>query len=76
LTKIDPTRAWKFFFHPDFTVGAGISPARHRLVFADFTAGVELHHASKKSDYEILRKEYGRKFILPPIPLLHYFNVS
>ena len=33
------------FYHPDFTVGAGISPAQLSLV--DFTTGVELHQPLK-----------------------------
>ena len=35
------------FFHPDYTVGYGISPYRALLRFADFTAGEELHLALK-----------------------------
>jgi hypothetical protein len=27
---------WLFFYHPDFTVGLGISPNRHLSVFADY----------------------------------------
>ena len=35
------------FFHPDYTVGYGISPYRALLRFADFTAGQGLHLAPK-----------------------------
>lgn len=33
------------FFHPDYTVGVGISPTQ--LMLADFTAGRESHPALK-----------------------------
>ena len=33
------------FFHPDYTVGTGITPVQ--LALADFTAGRELHPALK-----------------------------
>ena len=36
-----------FFFHPDYTVGYGISPYRALLRFADFTAGQGFHLAPK-----------------------------
>ena len=36
-----------FLSHPDFTVGQGISPYREHLLFADYTAGMELHLFSK-----------------------------
>ena len=43
-----------FFFHPDYTVGIGISPIRgraalflRRVPFADFTAGEEFRLAPK-----------------------------
>ena len=36
----------RIFFHPDFTVGTGITPVR-RMALADFTAGGELHPALK-----------------------------
>ena len=36
------------FYHPDYTVGTGISPVREHELFADFTAGGELHPAPKK----------------------------
>ena len=39
--------ALKFFYHPDYTVGTGISPVRELSLFADFTAGGELHSAPK-----------------------------
>lgn len=36
------------FFHPDFTVGIGISPIRGDIIsFADYTAGEEFHLAPK-----------------------------
>ena len=35
------------FYHPDFTVGFGISPNRPPQRFADFTAGRELHPTPK-----------------------------
>ena len=39
------------FFHPDYTVGMGVSPIQpaHRR-FADFTASEELHLALKQTD--------------------------
>jgi len=36
------------FSHPDCTVGLGIAP--NQLALADFTAGQELHLASKKGE--------------------------
>lgn len=36
------------FSHPDYTVGAGISPARRLSAFADYTAGEEFHLALKQ----------------------------
>ena len=38
----------KFFFHPDYTVGPGISPD-HASRLAGFTAGRELHPALKNN---------------------------
>ena len=38
------------FFHPDYTVGCGISPHRALLRFADFTAGQGFHLAPKMSN--------------------------
>jgi len=35
------------FFHPDYTVGYGISPHQALLRFADFTAGQGFHLAPK-----------------------------
>ena len=35
------------FYHPDFTVGQGISPYREHLLFADYTAGMEFHQSPK-----------------------------
>ena len=35
------------FFHPDYTVGTGISPVRLPKQFADFTASGESHPALK-----------------------------
>jgi hypothetical protein len=40
-------KALLLFFHPDFTVGFGISPNRPFSRFAGFTAGGELHPAPK-----------------------------
>ena len=40
-------RALFILYHPDYTVGYGISPYRALLRFADFTAGEELHLALK-----------------------------
>lgn len=40
--------AFPFFYHPDYTVGTGISPVREHTLFADFTAGGESHPAPKK----------------------------
>ena len=42
-------RSASIFFHPDYTVGTGITPVQ--LALADFTAGRELHPALKT--YEI-----------------------
>ncbi len=36
------------FFHPDYTVGTGISPVQPFVRFADYTAGEELHLALKQ----------------------------
>ena len=36
------------FFHPDCTVGTGISPVQPFSRFADFTAGEEFHLALKQ----------------------------
>jgi len=41
------------FFHPDFTVGFGVSP-NQPLRFADFTAGRELHPALKIINYSFV----------------------
>ncbi len=35
------------FFHPDYTVGCGVLPHRVLLRFADYTAGQEIHLATK-----------------------------
>jgi hypothetical protein len=37
-----------FFFHPDYTVGSGVSPD-HALRLAGYTAGRELHPALKSA---------------------------
>ena len=45
----------RFFSHPDFTVGQGISPYRERacaLLFADYTAGMDFHHSLKNFQYK------------------------
>jgi len=34
----------KAFFHPDYTVGSGISPDHALLVLAGYTAGRDLEH--------------------------------
>lgn len=39
-------KATDFFFHPDYTVGTGVTPVR-RIALADFTAGRESHPALK-----------------------------
>ena len=40
-----------FLFHPDYTVGGRISLPHEGLALSQtITAGMELHHASKKSD--------------------------
>jgi len=44
------------FFHPDYTVGTGISPVHAHVALADFTAGGEL----------LFREEVGgSRFALP-----------
>ena len=40
------------FFHPDCTVGIGISPIQ--LALADFTAGRELHPALKTLVFQLI----------------------
>lgn len=40
-------RNYESFSHPDYTVGAGITPARHINVFTGYTVGEELHLAPK-----------------------------
>ena len=35
------------FFHPDFTVGTGITPVHAAMQLADYTAGRELHPTPK-----------------------------
>ena len=50
-----------FFFHPDYTVGLGVSPnhafaKRHPL--AGFTAGRELHPALKNPDIRLCKTFY------------------
>ncbi len=40
-----PSVAIRIFFHPDFTVGSGVTPDLPKL--ADFTAGREIHPALK-----------------------------
>jgi hypothetical protein len=54
----DQTRAGRVgtFFHPDFTVGSGISPdhVRNQSALAGCTAGRELHPAPKV-DIQLMR---------------------
>ena len=47
LVRVYPWRS--IFFHPDYTVGTGISPVQ--LALADFTAGRESHPAPKTVFY-------------------------
>jgi hypothetical protein len=35
------------FFHPDYTVGIGVSPIQRSFALADFTAGGEVRPALK-----------------------------
>jgi len=78
MLRINKAKSFKqiFFYHPDYTVGKGISPFREEktfftnfclylsqktsihsnkikafFFFADFTAGMELHHSPKKIYY-------------------------
>ena len=44
------------FFHPDYTVGTGITPVQ--LARADFTAGRELHPALKTFSFICLQRYY------------------
>lgn len=38
------------FFHPDYTVGPGVTPGQHSLrVVADYTASGESHPALKRT---------------------------
>ena len=37
----------RIFFHPDCTVGTGITPDQRKNAFADFTAGGDSHPALK-----------------------------
>ncbi len=55
------------FSHPDYTVGAGISPARRHLAFADYTAGEEFHLALKQIMLLCSRigKTYANYYSLP-----------
>lgn len=45
------------FFHPDYTVGVGISPTQ--LMLADFTAGRESHPALKMNQYLFLQIHFN-----------------
>lgn len=53
------------FYHPDFTVGFGISPNRPPKRFADFTAGRELHPTPK-----IL---YSNDIIISPLRIVKLY---
>ena len=57
-------RFYFFFYHPDYTVGTGISPVREHALFADFTAGGELHSAPKNIQLHLL---YDSFYILSTI---------
>ena len=62
------------FFHPDYTVGFGISP-NHALRLAGFTAGRDLHPALKifiqLTDFIItLRQNLSRESFIPTLLLL------
>lgn len=62
------------FFHPDFTVGTGISPV-HALRLAGFTAGRDLHPALKiviqlTAFIIALRKNMSRESFIPTLLLL------
>ena len=44
-------KGWYFFSHPDYTVGGRISLPHEGIALSQtITAGMELHHAPKKSD--------------------------
>ena len=50
-----------FFFHPDYTVGLGVSPNHafaKRRPLAGFTAGRELHPALKNPDIRLCKAVY------------------
>ena len=56
-TKIPAAKCRFFaFFHPDYTVGTGVSPVQ--LARADFTAGRELHPALKTFSFICLQRYY------------------
>jgi hypothetical protein len=48
VQKINAKSGLKIFFHPDFTVGFGVTP-NHTLRFVGYTTGRELHPALKIS---------------------------
>ena len=52
--KLGNGKGRQFFFHPDFTVGIGISP-NQRTALAGCTAGGESHPALK-NPYELIYK--------------------
>ena len=52
-------RTSNIFFHPDYTVGTGITPV-HAKWLADFTAGREFHPALK------IYRLFGCAFIIVP----------
>ena len=58
------------FFHPDFTVGVGISPTQ--LALADYTAGRESHSALKTffslRNISYLSFIYNKKVLFLPAP--------
>ena len=59
------------FYHPDYTVGTGISPVREHELFADFTAGGELHPAPKKIQLWIY---YSAVFLKMQVFYLDFFR--
>ncbi len=63
----------RFFSHPDFTVGTGITPV-HAQRLADYTAGRELHPAPKNL-FLFLSLDYhvAERLSMTPYP---FFEIS
>ena len=64
-TLSSPIGRVPFFFHPDYTVGTGVKPARAAFrCFVGYTTDMELHHSLKKRAF--LKKSSAKNFSPSP----------